>query len=76
MRSVALADVQITISMGPGILAAAVMIFGFSWSEFLFPLILTASPKAQTFTVGLNGWPNRSANFGQKGSFATCQTFL
>jgi multiple sugar transport system permease protein len=39
----------------PGILAAAVMIFGFSWSEFLFALILTASPEAQTFTVGLNG---------------------
>ena len=31
------------------------MIFGFSWSEFLFALILTASPEAQTFTVGLNG---------------------
>jgi multiple sugar transport system permease protein len=39
----------------PGILAATVMIFGFSWSEFLFALILTASPDAQTFTVGLNG---------------------
>jgi multiple sugar transport system permease protein len=39
----------------PGLLAAATIIFTFSWSEFLFALILTASPKAQTFPVGVQG---------------------
>lgn len=39
----------------PGLLAAATIIFTFSWSEFMFALILTATPKAQTFPVGVQG---------------------
>ncbi len=39
----------------PGLLAAGVIVFAFSWSEFLFALILTSSPNAQTFPVGVQG---------------------
>jgi multiple sugar transport system permease protein len=39
----------------PGILAAATIVFTFAWSEFLFALILTATPNAQTFPVGVQG---------------------
>jgi multiple sugar transport system permease protein len=39
----------------PGILASGVIIFAFAWSEFLFALILTATPRAQTFPVGVQG---------------------
>jgi multiple sugar transport system permease protein len=39
----------------PGILAAGTIVFTFAWSEFLFALILTATPNAQTFPVGVQG---------------------
>ena len=39
----------------PGVLAAAIIIFAFTWSEFLFAFILTATPRAQTFPVGVQG---------------------
>ncbi|TMF37594.1 MAG: carbohydrate ABC transporter permease [Chloroflexi bacterium] len=39
----------------PGVMAAAIIIFTFAWSEFLFALILTATPNAQTFPVGVQG---------------------
>jgi multiple sugar transport system permease protein len=39
----------------PGLLAAATIVFTFVWSEFLFALILTATPNAQTFPVGVQG---------------------
>jgi multiple sugar transport system permease protein len=39
----------------PGVLAAGIIVFTFSWSEFLFALILTATPNAQTFPVGVQG---------------------
>ncbi|HEY0493635.1 MAG TPA: carbohydrate ABC transporter permease [Candidatus Dormibacteraeota bacterium] len=39
----------------PGLMAAATIVFTFSWSEFLFALILTATPNAQTFPVGVQG---------------------
>jgi multiple sugar transport system permease protein len=39
----------------PGILAAGIIIFAFTWSEFLFALILTATPQAMTFPVGVQG---------------------
>ncbi len=38
-----------------GILAAGVVILAFNWSEFLFAFILTATPKAMTFPVGVQG---------------------
>ena len=39
----------------PGLLAAATIVFTFAWSEFLFALILTATPNSQTFPVGVQG---------------------
>jgi multiple sugar transport system permease protein len=39
----------------PGLMAAATIVFTFAWSEFLFALILTATPHAQTFPVGVQG---------------------
>lgn len=41
--------------IAPGLLASAVIIFAFSWSEFLFALILTATRDAQTLPVGVQG---------------------
>lgn len=41
--------------VAPGLLASAVIIFAFSWSEFLFALILTATRDARTFPVGVQG---------------------
>jgi multiple sugar transport system permease protein len=38
-----------------GILAAAVVVFAFDWAEFLFAFILTATPQAMTFPVGVKG---------------------
>jgi multiple sugar transport system permease protein len=37
----------------PGMVATGVIVFAFAWSEFLFALILTATPEAQTFPVGV-----------------------
>ena len=39
----------------PGVLAAGIIVFTFAWSEFLFALILTATPNSQTFPVGVQG---------------------
>jgi multiple sugar transport system permease protein len=39
----------------PGIMAAGIIVFTFAWSEFLFALILTATPNAQTFPLGVQG---------------------
>ena len=38
-----------------GMLAAGVVVFAFAWAEFLFAFILTATPKAMTFPVGVQG---------------------
>lgn len=38
-----------------GLLAAGVVVFAFDWAEFLFAFILTATPRAQTFPVGVQG---------------------
>jgi multiple sugar transport system permease protein len=38
-----------------GILAAAIIVFAFDWAEFLFAFILTATPQAMTFPVGVQG---------------------
>jgi multiple sugar transport system permease protein len=38
-----------------GILAAGVVVFAFDWAEFLFAFLLTATPRAQTFPVGVQG---------------------
>jgi len=39
----------------PGLLASGIIVFTFAWSEFLFALILTATPRSQTFPVGVQG---------------------
>jgi ABC-type glycerol-3-phosphate transport system permease component len=40
----------------PGIVAAGIFCFLVSWNEFIFALILTATPKAQTIPVILAGF--------------------
>jgi ABC-type glycerol-3-phosphate transport system permease component len=48
------AFVQVLLPLAaPGMVATGVIVFAFAWSEFLFALILTASPAAQTFPVGV-----------------------
>jgi multiple sugar transport system permease protein len=37
------------------ILAVAIIVFAFDWAEFLFAFILTATPQAMTFPVGVQG---------------------
>lgn len=45
---------QIVLPMlSPGLLAASVITFAMAWSEFLYALILTATPRAQTFSVAV-----------------------
>lgn len=39
--------------LSPAILAIAVITFALSWNDFLFALILTATPAAQTFSIGV-----------------------
>ena len=39
--------------LSPGLLAAAVITFALSWSEFLYALILTATPRSQTFSIAV-----------------------
>lgn len=40
----------------PGLVAAAIFGFLVSWNEFLFAMILTSTPKAQTIPVVLSGY--------------------
>ena len=40
----------------PGIVAAAIFCFLAAWNEFLFALILTSTPKAQTIPVVISGF--------------------
>ncbi|WP_018099646.1 ABC transporter permease subunit [Sinorhizobium meliloti] len=40
----------------PGLIAAGIFCFLVSWNEFLFAVILTSTPKAQTITVVLSGF--------------------
>jgi multiple sugar transport system permease protein len=37
------------------ILSAGIVVFAFDWAEFLFAFILTATPQALTFPVGVQG---------------------
>ncbi len=39
--------------LSPGLLAASVITFALAWSEFLYALILTATPRAQTFSIAV-----------------------
>lgn len=38
-----------------GLLAAGIIVYAFDWSEFMFAFILTATPQAMTFPVGVQG---------------------
>ena len=40
----------------PGIIAAAIFAFLVSWNEFLFALVLTSTPNAQTIPVVISGF--------------------
>lgn len=39
--------------LSPALLATAVITFSLMWSEFMFAFILTATPRAQTFSIGV-----------------------
>jgi len=39
--------------LSPGLLAAGVITFALAWSEFLYALILTATPRSQTFSIAV-----------------------
>jgi multiple sugar transport system permease protein len=39
--------------LAPALLAAGVITFSLTWSEFMFAFILTASPNSQTFSIGV-----------------------
>ena len=41
----------------PGIFTAAVLVFIFSWNEFLFALTFTATPKSRTIPVAIALFP-------------------
>jgi multiple sugar transport system permease protein len=38
-----------------GVIAAGIIVFAFDWAEFQFAFILTATPQAQTYPVGVAG---------------------
>lgn len=44
----------------PGIIAAVIFCFLVSWNEFLFALILTSTPRAQTIPVVISGFLNQA----------------
>ena len=52
MRTKALTSIIIPLSL-PGILAAAIYIFIFSWNDFLFGLTLTSSDKMRILAPGI-----------------------
>lgn len=39
--------------LAPALLATAVITFALAWSEFMFGFILTATPRSQTFPIGV-----------------------
>ncbi|HET6948260.1 MAG TPA: carbohydrate ABC transporter permease [bacterium] len=39
--------------LAPALLATAVITFALSWSEFMFAFILSATPRSQTFPIGV-----------------------
>ncbi len=39
--------------LAPALLATAVITFALAWSEFMFAFILTATPRSQTFPIGV-----------------------
>lgn len=39
--------------LSPALLATAVITFALAWSEFMFGFILTATPRSQTFPIGV-----------------------
>ena len=39
--------------LAPALLATAVISFALAWSEFMFAFILTATPRSQTFPIGV-----------------------
>lgn len=39
--------------LAPALLASAVITFALAWSEFMFGFILTATPRSQTFPIGV-----------------------
>lgn len=42
--------------IGPGLVTSAIFSFVASWNEYIFPLILLATPEKKTIPVGIAGW--------------------
>ncbi len=42
--------------VAPGIATAALLTFNFNWNDFLFALVLTATPEGMTIPVGIAGF--------------------
>lgn len=64
----------------PGIAATSVLVFVFSWKEFLFALTLSSTPKAMTIPVGIAAfaqeWNIRYGEMAAAAFFATIPALL
>ena len=55
----------------PGIAATAVLVFVFSWNEFLFALTLSSTPASMTIPVGIAGFAQEySVRYGEMAAAA------
>jgi multiple sugar transport system permease protein len=59
----------------PGLAAAAVLCFTFSWIEFLFAVTLTSTPASETIPVGIAGFvQENSIRYGEMAAAAVFAT--
>jgi multiple sugar transport system permease protein len=59
----------------PGLAAAAVLCFTFSWVEFLFAVTLTSTPASETIPVGIAGFvQENSVRYGEMAAAAVFAT--
>jgi multiple sugar transport system permease protein len=59
----------------PGLAAAAVLCFTFSWIEFLFAVTLTSTPASETIPVGIAGFvQENNVRFGEMAAGAVFAT--
>lgn len=59
--------------IGPGLVTSAIFSFVASWNEYIFPLILLATPEKKTIPVGIAGWAaSYTINWGQITAAVIC----
>jgi len=57
----------------PGLVTSAIFSFVASWNEYIFPLILLATPEKKTIPVGIAGWAaSYTIDWGQITAAAIC----